>query len=171
MQLNKYKKYLPVFLLPLLLSGLTSCDSNGGNYFIDSYWEIQADTAIYLSSLPANVNLKLGKSVLIKNGSTVFRFAEVLEYSNSNSAILLEVESGFNSYKVIELNTHNIPASYLLENGYPHKISLKKLYSLNDQYRIVFTYNQFGYAKNSAPDDTSRGGTKGLLAAKSFNRF
>jgi hypothetical protein len=141
-----YNKININLIISFLLLSLffISCKTDDSFAIVNGHFSGQIDTSIFLYSMPSNVYLELGKSVLIQNSWTIFRFIDVLEDSDTNSQILIQIEYGY-VIKTIELNTKTIPQSYSLENGYYHVIYLKELKSLGSSYQIMFTYNEYAW--------------------------
>ena len=132
-------------LLLMVLMSFAGCttddlyDTTNDNYFA------LADTEIYLTSLPSNISLELGKSVYIQNGEVAFVFQDIVEDNESNSAVSLKVIYKDGSNTVIVLNTNHTPKSYSLENGFDHSIDLRELNYVNGTYQIVFGYSHHAY--------------------------
>lgn len=124
---------------------LTGCleDSVDGTYW--NVTPIVPDTTIYLASLPADVHLRLGKSVSIQNCNTIFRFSELLEYGRENSAVQMEVEYNVADVKSIVLNTNTIPGDYELENGMNYSITLKEVSRVDTTFQLTFVFNEYAY--------------------------
>ena len=108
------------------------------------------DTTIYVSSLPSNIKLFLGKSVRIQNAVTTFMFYSIVSDTRliinnevvGNAKIYMHLDYGsFQRY--VELNTNELPGSYSLENGLQYSISLKDVQSIDSTYQIVFQFNEY----------------------------
>ena len=130
-----------IFLLPFFL---TSCKSGITDEEIARKYSTQIDDTIYFTTLPSNVYLNLGESVLIENAHTIVRFIEVLEYNKSNSAVRLQIKYENGTAKSIVLNTNSIPQTYILEEGYNFDIHLKEVYYTGNTYQIMFVLNGCG---------------------------
>lgn len=140
---NKINIYLinTVFLFSFFFA---SCKTDDSVEIVNGHFSSLVDTSIFLDTFPSNVYLELGKSVLIENGMTIFRFIAVLENNETNSLIRLQIQYENGIIKTIDLNTKNIPQTYSLENDYNHQIHLKELNSMGSTYQIMFTYNKYG---------------------------
>jgi hypothetical protein len=135
--------FCSVCLIFLLSFFLISCQPGNPNEITSHKYHINIDDSVYLSSFPSEVYLELGKSILIENSGTAFRFIDILEYDEYNSSVLLQVEYGTGKLKTIILNTTETPQSYDLENGYNHVIELIDVYETGGTFRIVFTYDEY----------------------------
>ncbi len=132
--------YVLLFLFQFVL---ISCNTNESINIDDNNFSSQADTSIYLETFPSNVYLELGRSALIENGKSIFRFVSVLESNENNSLIRLEIEYENGVIKTVDLNTNDIPQTYSLENGFYYNIHLKELSLTNNKFQIMFIYNKY----------------------------
>lgn len=124
-----------------------SCNSRNYDpslYLTDNYIPNQTNATIFLDVFPSDIYLELGKSVFIVNGESAFTFIDVLENSESNSLVLLQVEYDNGISKTIELNTKSSPQTYSLENEHYFYIHLKELNFIRNTYELAFTYNKNG---------------------------
>ncbi len=116
------------------------CNSNYSEEIPSTTMSLTADESVYLDIMPSEVTLELGRSILIENGNTVFKFDAILEHNENNSAVRLLVGYDNSTTKTIVLNTVDIPQTYSLENGFNHVIHLKEVTA----DWIMFTYNAYG---------------------------
>jgi hypothetical protein len=128
------------WLSVILLAQLMGCKSNYSEDIPSTTMPSTADESIYLDIMPSEVTLGLGRSILIENGNTVFKFDAILQLSENNSSVRLLVSYDNGTTKTIVLNTVDIPQTYSLENGYNHVIHLKEVTA----DWIMFTYNTYG---------------------------
>ncbi len=87
----------------------------------------------------------MGQRAYIIDIETTLEFLDVLEHSNSNSVVLLQVEYFDLSSKTVELNTKYSPQTYTLENEYYYKIKVKNVIFANNGYEIIFSVNRYFY--------------------------
>ncbi len=144
-KLNTKKYTYLLFLLLLFVFVSTSCNSNDSNCLTSLVYPNQTDTTINLSTSSSDIHLELGQRAYIIDIETTLEFLDVLEHSNSNSVVLLQVEYFDLSSKTIELNTKYSPQTYTLENGYYCKIKVKNVIFANNGYEIIFSMNRYFY--------------------------
>jgi len=105
-----------------------------------------------VTSFPSNLYLTIGKSIKIDNVNTIITFISVIEDTRSivnnevtgNAKVQLSIDYGY-LYKVITLNTNDIPQTYYWEDGNNYVIQLKDLVSLSTTQEITLEINKYFY--------------------------
>ena len=140
-----------IILCFLVLFFGCSKDSEHGPTSIKNH-PTNPDTSIFVTSFPSNLYLTIGKSIKIDNVNTIITFISVIEDTRSivnnevtgNAKVQLSIDYGY-LYKVITLNTNDIPQTYYWEDGNNYVIQLKDLVSLSTTQEITLEINKYFY--------------------------